>query len=124
MKDSNFSFAKISPKAPRSELHDLIKLTGCEVSVNNMAPNSEAPFFHHHKLNEECYVVLEGSGQVYTDGSVTEISQGSVFRLSPSVVRKIRAKDDGIKFICIQCKENSLSQYTFSDGAIDEGIDW
>ena len=89
MKDSKFSFAKISSKAPRSELHDLIKLTGCEVSVNNMAPNSEAPFFHHHKLNEECYVVLEGSGQVYTDGSVTEISQGSVFRLSPSVVRKI-----------------------------------
>lgn len=44
MKDSKFSFAKISSKAPRSELHDLIKLTGCEVSVNNMAPNSEAPF--------------------------------------------------------------------------------
>ena len=108
----------VKPVRKRSEnrLKDSKSLKSVKSSANTEKISWPAPILY--------IVVLEGSGQVYTDGSVTEISQGSVFRLSPSVVRKIRAKDDGLKFICIQCKENSLSQYTFSDGAIDEGIDW
>ncbi|MGN1282136.1 MAG: cupin domain-containing protein [Succinivibrio sp.] len=122
--NSNFTFASVDTDAPRTELHDLLKLTGAEISINNMAPDTEAPFFHHHKLNEECYIVLEGSGLVYTDGTETAIGRGSVFRMSSSVVRKIRAGSEGLKFLCIQCQENSLTQFTFGDGAIDENIQW
>lgn len=124
MRNESCTFKSLDLNADRTELHDLLKLTGCEVSINNMAPNTQVPFFHYHKENEEVYIVLEGSGFVYADGETIKVEKGSVFRMAPSVKRCIKAEENGIRFLCIQCKENSLAQFTFGDGAIDKTIEW
>lgn len=79
------NFQKISlEEAPRTELHDKLGLTGCEVSVNRLPAGAAVPFVHAHKQNEELYGVLEGRGELWIDGEVVEVKAGDWFRISPA----------------------------------------
>lgn len=74
------NFELVSPdEASRVELHDKLGLTGCEISINQLAPASAVPFVHCHKANEEVYGVLEGAGKLYIDGEVVDIKAGDWF---------------------------------------------
>ena len=79
-------------------------------------------FKNNHTDNEECYLVIKGDGKLFSDGEYLELKEGSVFRMSPSVKRAIKAGDNGLSFICIQAQENSLKAYTFSDGKLDNDV--
>lgn len=121
------NFAKVSlQNAPRTELHDALGLTGCEVSVNALPEGAAVPFVHKHVKNEEVYGVLEGRGELYIDGEVVELKAGDWFRISPEGRRAIRAAtDEGIRFICIQAKAGSLEGFTSADGvACEEKAPW
>lgn len=111
---------------PRIELHDKLSLTGCEVSVNNLQAHAEVPFVHYHVQNEEVYIVLSGSGLVYLDGEYAEITQGDCFKVEPAVHRSLKAGAQGLRYLCIQCKEKSLTQFTRGDGKIAAGekVNW
>ena len=52
----------------RVELHEVLGLTGAEVSVNKLPAGAGVPFVHAHKDNEEIYGVLEGAGRAVIDG--------------------------------------------------------
>ena len=117
------NFRRISlESAPRTELHDALGLTGCEVSVNALPAGAAVPFVHRHVKNEEVYGVLEGRGELYIDGEVVELKAGDWFRIPPEGRRAIRAAaDQGIRFVCIQTKAGSLEGFTNDDGvACDE----
>ena len=43
---------------PRTELHDVLGLTGAEISINNLPAGVGVPFVHSHKKNEEIYIIL------------------------------------------------------------------
>ena len=121
------NFRRISLEcAPRTELHDALGLTGCEVSVNALPAGAAVPFVHRHVKNEEVYGVLEGRGELYIDGEVVELKAGDWFRISPEGRRAIRAAaDQGIRFVCIQTKAGSLEGFTNDDGvACDEKAPW
>ena len=121
------NFRRISlESAPRSELHDALGLTGCEVSVNALPAGAAVPFVHRHVKNEEVYGVLEGRGELYIDGEVVELKAGDWFRISPEGRRAIRAaQDEGLRFICVQTKKDSLSHYTMTDGVmVEEKAPW
>ena len=84
------NFRRISLEcAPRTELHDALGLTGCEVSVNALPAGAAVPFVHRHVKNEEVYGVLEGRGELYSDGEVVELKAGDWFRISPEGRRAI-----------------------------------
>ena len=101
----------------RVELHDKIGLTGAEISVNVLPAGACVPFVHAHKQNEEIYIVLEGNGKMVLDGESVELSANDYFRVSPAAKRQIfAAQDSAIKYVCIQVKENSLENYTATDG--------
>lgn len=103
----------------RVELHDKIGLTGAEISVNVLPAGACVPFVHAHKQNEEIYVILEGKGSMTLDGEKVELSANDYLRVSPAAKRQIFAdKDSAIKYICIQVKENSLENYTATDGVM------
>ncbi len=107
-------------EAPRVELHDLLGLTGAEVSINNLPAGAAVPFVHSHRQNEEVYLVLQGSGKLYVDGGVLPIKAGDCFRISPEGQRAIAAdKNEAIGFICIQTKQNSLENFTMKDAVIN-----
>ncbi len=111
------NFAKFSATTEaRAELHDVIGLTGAEVSINNLPAGAGVPFFHKHKKNEEIYVIISGKGSAIIDDETIELNQGDVVRVSPAAVRKFSAAEDtGISFACIQVRENSLEEYTDGD---------
>ncbi len=101
----------------REVLHDKLLLTGCEISVNELPAGVSVPFVHAHKQNEEVYIILAGEGQVYIDGEELPVKQGDIIRIDPAAARCFKADDNqAIRFICIQAKQNSLTQFTENDG--------
>lgn len=103
----------------RTELHDRLALTGTEISINRLPAGACVPFVHSHKCNEEVYFVLEGKGRFVIDGESVDLTEGDWIRISPQAKRQLFASsDEGIVYVCIQAKENSLGGYTATDAVI------
>ena len=52
------NFEKVgAATGPRTELHEKLHLTGAEISINNLPAGGNVPFIHHHKKNEEIYLL-------------------------------------------------------------------
>ncbi len=101
-------------------LKDLLNITGCEISITSLPANTELPFFHSHKENEEVYIILKGNGKFQIDDKVFPISEGSVVRVNPEGKRSmINLSNDDMIYIVIQAKQNSLKQWTLDDGKIE-----
>ena len=117
---SNYSKVNVA-KEPRTELHDKLSLTGAEISINNLPAGTGVPFVHSHKQNEEIYAVLSGKGKAVIDGETVALTEGDWIRIAPAAKRQFSAaEDEGISFVCIQVKANSLEQYTKEDGIVEQ----
>lgn len=114
------NFKKIGVKAEsRVELHDVLGLTGAEISINKLPEGASVPFVHSHKQNEEIYGILEGEGKAEIDGETVPLAAGDWLRIAPSAKRRFFAAEKSpIKYICIQVKTNSLESYTANDAVI------
>ena len=100
---------------------DAIGTTSMEASFGSLAAGEALPFFHHHKQNEEVYVVLSGTGVFILDGKEKAVSSGSIVRIAPSVSRNTRCTgNEPLVYICIQGKAGSLEQYTLTDGVVEQ----
>ena len=103
----------------RVELHKTLSLTGAEISINNLPAGANVPFVHSHKTNEEIYGILGGKGKVVIDGEEIALTAGDWLRISPTAKRQFfAAETEGISFVCIQTKENSLEGFTADDAVI------
>lgn len=103
----------------RVELHDALSLTGAEISVNELPAGACVPFVHSHRQNEEIYAITDGKGSVVIEGESVELKAGDWLRISPSAKRQFFASaEEGLRFICIQVKENSLEGYTMADAVV------
>lgn len=100
----------------RTELHDLLGLTGAEISVNTLQAGTCVPFVHAHKANEEIYFILSGRGKAVIDGEEVALSEGDWVRIAPEGRRQFFASSDSpVTYICIQVKAGSLGAYTADD---------
>ena len=90
---ANFSKVSVASDA-RVELHDLLSLTGAEVSVNHLPAGAGVPFVHAHKQNEEIYGILEGKGKVVIDRETVELAAGDWVRIAPAAMRQFSAAAD------------------------------
>jgi mannose-6-phosphate isomerase-like protein (cupin superfamily) len=98
-------------------LKDATKSTGTEISFNSLPPKSEQPYFHFHRKNEETYIVLKGYGFFQVDDDCFAIKEGSVIRVAPKGKRGIcNTSSEAMIYMVVQSKENSLEEYTTSDG--------
>ena len=115
------NFCKWSAKQDaRTELHDVLGLTGAEISVNNLPAGAGVPFVHYHKKNEEIYNLLSGKGTAVLAGEKIEFAAGDVIKVAPAVRRQFSAAADSpVSYACIQVRENSLEEYTADDGVIE-----
>ena len=52
---------------PRTELHDVLGLTGAEISINHLPAGVGVPFVHSHKKNEEIYIILPAACKMEHD---------------------------------------------------------
>lgn len=103
----------------RTELHDMLALTGAEISINKLPAGANVPFVHSHKQNEEIYAILEGEGTVEIDGEKVAVKSGDWIRISPAAKRQFFASESkALRYICIQVKAGSLEVYTTSDAVV------
>jgi quercetin dioxygenase-like cupin family protein len=79
------------------------KLGARDIGVSHWryAPNLRVPAAHHHREQEEAYVVVAGSGRVRLDDEVREIRQWDTIRVAPEVVRQFEAGPDGLELIAV-----------------------
>lgn len=114
----NYTKASVTAGA-RTELHELLHLTGAEISVNELPAGASVPFVHAHKQNEEIYGILEGEGKAVLDGETVPLKAGDWLRVSPETKRQFfAAEKSGIRYLCIQVKAHSLGGYTADDAIL------
>lgn len=71
------------------------------VTYQRFAPGYVSTDGHSHKVQEEAYLVVEGSGRAKLDDEIVELAKWDVLRVSPEVVRGFDAGDDGLVLIAI-----------------------
>jgi mannose-6-phosphate isomerase-like protein (cupin superfamily) len=71
------------------------------ISLFKYAPDFTATDGHHHKVQEEAYVVIAGSGRIRLDDEVVELRRWDVVRVSPAVVRGFEAGPEGLEVIAV-----------------------
>jgi uncharacterized cupin superfamily protein len=69
------------------------------LSLQRMAPNARAAFGHEHGVDEEIYVVLDGSGRVAIDDEIHAISKLDAIRVAPGSTRAFEAGPDGLQIL-------------------------
>jgi quercetin dioxygenase-like cupin family protein len=71
------------------------------VSRFTYEPGARMPWGHRHRVQEEIYVVVAGSGRAKLDDDVIEIEAWDVLRVAPSVIRSFEAGPDGLDVLCV-----------------------
>ena len=71
------------------------------VSYFRYAPGFRGPVGHRHRVQEEAYVVLAGSGRVKLDDDIVELRPWDVVRVAPQVARAFEAGPEGIELLAV-----------------------
>jgi uncharacterized cupin superfamily protein len=71
------------------------------VSLFKYAPGYEAELGHSHKVQEEVYVVVEGSGQLLLDDEVIDLKKWDLIRVAPAVVRAFKTGEEGLEILAV-----------------------
>jgi quercetin dioxygenase-like cupin family protein len=56
---------------------------------------------HHHREQEEAYVVVNGAGRIKLDDDIVDVRQWDVVRVAPHTVRAFEAGPDGMELIAV-----------------------
>ena len=71
------------------------------VSYFRYAPDFRSTMGHHHREQEEAYIVTAGSGRVKLDDEIVQVRQWDVVRVAPEVVRAFEAGPDGLEIVAV-----------------------
>jgi quinol monooxygenase YgiN/quercetin dioxygenase-like cupin family protein len=69
------------------------------LSLQRLAPGARQSFGHEHGVDEEIYVVIDGSGRVAIDDAVYPVRKLDAIRVSPGSTRAFEAGADGLDFL-------------------------
>jgi len=97
-------------------LHKVLNLTGSEISLTTIPAGTDYSGKHTHKENEEVIIVLSGSGCVLAGNDEIPVKTGSIVRIGTGCARAVKSSaEESLTYICIQTRENSLTNYTLTD---------
>lgn len=108
-------------------LQQILHLSSAEISFNNLLPNTSVPFYHKHRLNEEIYIFIQGTGEFQVDGCVFPVGEGTVVRVDPNGERCMRNTSDreDLCWIVIQSRAGSYPDHTIQDGfGVQKQVSW
>lgn len=71
------------------------------VSYFHYGPGIRAPFGHSHKVQEEAYIIVNGSGRAKIGDEFIDVKQWDLVRVAPTVIRAFEAGPDGLEFIVV-----------------------
>ncbi len=86
-----------------STIRSLLDLSNAPVVNQSLAeatvPAGGATQRHYHRLSEEFYFILEGSGRMEIDGDVREVWPGDAVLIPPGAWHQITA-EEALRFLC------------------------
>jgi mannose-6-phosphate isomerase-like protein (cupin superfamily) len=91
-------------RAPNLEAHIARKHLDSDhlgVSYFRYAPGFRAPVGHHHREQEEVYVVVNGSGRMRLDDRIVELHRWDIVRVAPETIRGLEGGPDGLEVIAV-----------------------
>ena len=92
---------------------------GGDIPEYVMPAGAKSPFNHIHKQNEEIYIFLTGNGTFTVDDDKIEIKPGTAIRVATGAKRAMENTGaTEMQYICVQAKENSLTQFAFADAEV------
>jgi mannose-6-phosphate isomerase-like protein (cupin superfamily) len=71
------------------------------VSYFSYGPGVRSSIGHHHRVQEEAYVVIAGSGRLKLDDEIVDVKQWDVIRVAPPVIRAFEGGPEGIELIAV-----------------------
>lgn len=112
------------PTSKVKEKEFLARPMGCKgvgFSLVRYKPGQGATYVHRHRVQEEVFMTLKGTGTIILDGRRISMPEGTVVRVSPRVYRAIgNDSKRGVVFLImggIPPKKFPLGQRTlFGDG--------
>ena len=108
-------------------LKELLNLTSAEISLNKLPSKKSVLFYHKHRLNEEIYIFVRGSGEFQVDDRIFPVGEGTVVRVDPEGERCIRNTSDveELCWIVIQSRVGSYTDHTIQDGfGVPKKVSW
>lgn len=78
------------------------------VSYQRIAPDTRAPFGHHHRSQEEIYVILGGSGRAKLDDEIVELKPFDALRVASTVTRAFESGPDGLELLAFGSGDGGL----------------
>jgi mannose-6-phosphate isomerase-like protein (cupin superfamily) len=88
-----------------STIRSLLDRSNAPVAHQSLAeatiPAGEATVRHHHRVSEEIYYLVEGSGLMELDGETRRVTVGDAVLIPPGAWHQIRADADGpVRLLC------------------------
>lgn len=80
------------PLSKVKEKEFLARPMGCKgvgLSLVRYKPGEGATYVHRHRVQEEVFITLEGTGTIILDGRRHTMPEGTIVRVSPRVYRAI-----------------------------------
>jgi mannose-6-phosphate isomerase-like protein (cupin superfamily) len=71
------------------------------VSYFRYAPGTRSAMGHHHREQEEAYVVVGGSGRMKLDEEIIDLRRWDVVRVAPETIRAFEAGEEGLEIIAV-----------------------
>jgi quercetin dioxygenase-like cupin family protein len=78
-------------------------LDSAELGISHFRypPGHRSTDGHKHEVQEEAYVIVDGSGRIKLDDETIELRKWDVVRVAPPVVRGFDAGPDGLEVIAV-----------------------
>ena len=90
--------------ADGSTIRSILDRTNAPVEAQSLAeasvPAGGATDRHYHKLSEEFYFILEGTGAMEIDGEKREVAEGDAILIPAGSWHQITAGADDLRFLC------------------------
>lgn len=99
----NLSSQKPFTTKDSSQIRSILDLSNAPVKNQSLAearvPAGGSTQRHYHKLSEEIYFVLEGTGDMEIDGTTQPVGPGDGILIPPGAWHSLRT-DTGMVFLC------------------------
>jgi mannose-6-phosphate isomerase-like protein (cupin superfamily) len=93
-----------------------LELEGFGISYQRLAPNFRLPFGHTHNVQEEVYLVVNGSARVKLDDEVVELKQWDAVRVPKDTMRSFEGGPEGVELIAIGAPNTGPGDANVSQG--------
>jgi mannose-6-phosphate isomerase-like protein (cupin superfamily) len=93
-----------------------LEMENAGMSYLRVAPNFRVPFGHHHNVQEEVYVVLEGSAKLKLGDDVIDLKPLDAVRIHRETMRNIEGGPDGAVLIAFGAPNTGPGDAPMTDG--------